>query len=37
MTLLEKIKFTIDNKFVRISYSDAFEILKNQTLIKKEI
>ena len=28
MTLLEKIKFTIDNKFIRISYSDAFEILK---------
>ena len=37
MTLLEKIKFTIDNEFVRISYSDAFEILKNSKFKKKEI
>ena len=36
MTLLEKIKFTIDNKFVRISYSDAFEILKNSNYNKKK-
>ena len=36
MTLLEKIKFTIDNKFVRISYSDAFEILKNSKFNKKK-
>ena len=35
MTLLEKIKFTIDNEFVRISYSDAFEILKNSNYNKK--
>ena len=36
MTLLEKIKFTIDNKFVRISYSDAFEILKKSNYNKKK-
>ena len=36
MTLLEKIKFTIDNKFVRISYSDAFEILKKSKYNKKK-
>ena len=36
MTLLEKIKFTIDNEFVRISYSDAFEILKNSNFNKKK-
>ena len=36
MTLLEKIKFTIDNEFVRISYSDAFEILKNSKFNKKK-
>ena len=36
MTLLEKIKFTIDNKFVRISYSDAFEILKKSKFNKKK-
>ena len=36
MTLLEKIKFTIDNEFVRISYSDAFEILKNSNYNKKK-
>ena len=36
MTLLEKIKFTIDNKFVRITYSDAFEILKNSNYNKKK-
>ncbi|GIS01046.1 MAG: hypothetical protein CM15mP102_18660 [Flavobacteriales bacterium] len=31
-----KIKFTIDNEFVRISYSDAFEILKNSKFNKKK-
>ena len=36
MTLLEKIEFTIDNKFVRISYSDAFEILKKSNYNKKK-
>ncbi len=36
MTLLEKIKFTIDNKFVKISYSDAFEILKKSNYNKKK-
>ncbi len=36
MTLLEKIKFTIDNEFVRISYSDAFEILENSNYNKKK-
>ena len=36
MTLLEKIKFTIDNEFVRIKYSDAFEILKNSNYNKKK-
>ena len=36
MTLLEKIKFTIDNEFVRISYSDAFEILKKSNYNKKK-
>ncbi|GIR99185.1 MAG: hypothetical protein CM15mP102_00060 [Flavobacteriales bacterium] len=34
---LEKIKFTIDNEFVRISYSDALKFLKTQTLKKKKI
>ncbi len=36
MTLLEKIKFTIKNEFVRISYSDAFGILKNSNYNKKK-
>ena len=36
MTLLEKIKFTIENEFVRISYSDAFKILKNSNHNKKK-
>ena len=36
MTLLEKIKFTINNEFVRISYSDAFGILKNSNYNKKK-
>ncbi len=36
MTLLEKIKFTIDNEFIRISYSDAFGILKNSNYNKKK-
>tara|TARA_B100001057_G_scaffold489001_1_gene574433 strand:- start:6731 stop:8155 length:1425 start_codon:yes stop_codon:yes gene_type:complete len=36
MTLLEKIKFTIKNEFVRISYSDAFKILENSNHNKKK-
>ena len=35
-TLIEKIKFTIDNEFVRLSYSDAFEILRNSNYNKKK-
>ena len=27
LSLIEKINFTVNNKFTRISYSDAFEIL----------
>ena len=36
MSLLEKIKFAINNEFVRISYSDAFGILKNSNYNKKK-
>ena len=36
LTLIEKIKFTIDNKFVRISYTEAFEILRNSNHNKKK-
>jgi len=36
LTLIEKIKFTIDNKFVRISYTEAFEILRNSNYNKKK-
>ena len=35
-TLIEKIKFTIDNEFVRLSYSEAFEILRNSNYNKKK-
>ena len=35
LNLIEKIQFVIDNDFVRISYSDAFEILKNSNKNKK--
>ena len=35
-TLIEKIKFTVNNKFTRISYSEAFEILKNSNYNKKK-
>ena len=34
--LIEKIQFVIDNDFIRISYSDAFEILKNSNKNKKK-
>ena len=36
MKLIEKLKFVIDNKFERISYSEAFEILKNCSKNKKK-
>ena len=36
LNLIEKIKFTIDNKFVRVSYSEAFEILRNSNYNKKK-
>ena len=36
LTLIEKIKFTIDNKFLRISYTEAFEILRNSNYNKKK-
>ena len=35
-TLIEKIKFTIDNEFVRLSYSEAIEILRNSNYNKKK-
>ena len=35
-TLIEKIKFTINNEFVRLSYSEAFEILRNSNYNKKK-
>ena len=36
LSLIEKINFTVNNKFTRISYSDAFEILKNSNYNKKK-
>ena len=36
LNLVEKIKFTIDNKFIRVSYSEAFEILRNSNYNKKK-
>ena len=36
LTLIDKIKFTIDNKFVRLSYTEAFEILRNSNYNKKK-
>ena len=36
LNLIEKIKFTINNKFVRVSYSEAFEILRNCNYNKKK-
>jgi len=36
MSLLEKISFVINNKFKRVSYSQAFKILKNSTPNKKK-
>ena len=36
LSLIEKINFTIDNKFIRVSYSEAFDILKNSNYNKKK-
>ena len=36
MKLVEKLKFVVNNKFERISYSDAFEILENCSKNKKK-
>ena len=36
MNLLEKIKFVVENNFVRISYDEAFNILKNSKPNKKK-
>jgi asparaginyl-tRNA synthetase len=36
LSLIEKIKFTLNNEFTRISYTEAFEILKNSNYNKKK-
>ena len=36
LSLIEKIKFTVNNEFTRISYTQAFEILKNSNYNKKK-
>tara|TARA_B100000035_G_scaffold293439_1_gene282887 strand:+ start:3474 stop:4898 length:1425 start_codon:yes stop_codon:yes gene_type:complete len=36
LSLIEKINFTINNKFTRVSYSEAFDILKNSNYNKKK-
>ena len=36
LSLIEKIKFTVYNEFTRISYTEAFEILKNSNYNKKK-
>ena len=36
MKLVEKLKFVVDNKFERVSYSQAFDILKNCSKNKKK-
>ena len=36
LNLIEKIEFTVNNEFTRISYSEAFEILKNSNYNKKK-
>ncbi len=35
MTLIEKLKFVTENKFARVTYTEAFEILKNSKPNKK--
>ena len=36
LSLIEKIKFTVNNEFTRISYTEGFEILKNSNYNKKK-
>jgi len=36
LSLIEKIKFTVINEFTRVSYTEAFEILKNSNYNKKK-
>ena len=36
MSLLEKLKFVVDNEFVRISYTEAIDILRNSNPNKKK-
>jgi asparaginyl-tRNA synthetase len=36
MTLREKLSFVMDNNFIRVSYTEAIEILKNSTPNKKK-
>nr|MBP7478683.1 asparagine--tRNA ligase [Chitinophagales bacterium] len=36
MTLIDKLKFCVENDFVRITYTEAIEILKNSTPNKKK-
>lgn len=36
MELIEKLRFVVDNEFVRISYTEAFEILRNSNPNKKK-
>ncbi len=36
MSLLDKLRFVVDNNFVRVSYTEAIEILKNSTPNKKK-
>ena len=36
LSLIEKIKFTVNNEFTRISYTEAFEILRNSNYNKKK-
>ena len=36
LSLIEKIKFTVNNEFTRVSYTEAFEILKSSNHNKKK-
>ena len=36
LSLIDKIKFTMNNEFTRVSYTEAFEILKNSNYNKKK-
>ena len=36
MSLIEKLKFIVDNNFIRVSYTEAIDILKNSTPNKKK-